>query len=91
MDMIHARKELIQTKSHKDCLALSEKVKLQALEFEFYCMNSSSNEVLKKSLYQMISLCQNTLDELDKQQQLDYKQALNQRKDQLVSKLLEKK
>ena len=89
--MIHARKEIIHTQKNKACQVLSEKIKLQALEFEFYCMNSSSDEVLKKSLLQMISLCQNSLDEFEKNQYTEYKQVLNQRKDQLASKLLKKR
>ena len=91
MDMNHTHEEIIKTHNKKDCQGVSEKIKLQALEFEFYCMNSSSDKILKKSLHQMISLCKNALEDFDTQQKNKYQKVLNQRKDDLVSKLLKKK
>jgi hypothetical protein len=90
MDMNQAHDTIIDEQKNSYCQEFAEQIKFKALEFESHCMNSSSDELLKEDLFDIIALCNNALLKVDAKKQSVYQKILNQRKDELVSKLLKK-
>ena len=68
---------------------MSKRIQYLAKKIDDHCVNLLSEAPIKQSLQEMIATCEIALVELDNQQ-LEYKQALQQRKESVISKILKR-